>query len=461
SHQKYWQMLPVNPTGKGQGYSPYSAFSSTAGNTILISPELLEKESLLSASDLQKFKLPLTGKVDFNSAEQIRNELFEIAWHRYKSGDFFELKTAFDEFKLKEFDWLKDFAFYTVLKEMHAGKPWYDWPEEHKLYNAASLSALSGEIEDKLEKVKWLQCIFNMQLLELKNYCHSLNIELIGDIPFYVSYDSADVWANRKFFALDVDGKMVAVAGVPPDFFSEDGQLWGMPVFNWKALKEDNFSWWMKRLKRNKDLFDLLRLDHFRAFSSYWEVPSEAKTAKSGKWEKGPGDAFFHAAKETLNSLPFIAEDLGDIDKAVYDLRDHFNLAGMKVLQFAFGSEMPHSPHIPHNFTRNFFVYTGTHDNNTVKGWYRSETEKVKKEIDMYLNTAQSEETIAESMSRLAYSSVANTIILPLQDLLNLDEESRMNTPSSIENNWTWQLQQNELKGYEKLREWVSIYNRE
>src|SRR4029078_958503 len=264
---------------------------------------------------------------------------------------------------------------YAALKKQNGGKPWYEWEDGFKKRSDEALQKISNDHLDEIRKIKWLQFIFFKQWKELKDYCNNMNIQLIGDMPFYVSYDSSDVWANKEIFALDENGNRTGIAGVPPDAFSADGQLWGMPVFKWDVLKERNYDWWIERLKKNIELFDIVRLDHFRAFDEYWEVRPDAATAKHGQWKPCPGKDFFETVQKELGQLPFIAEDLGEITPSVYQLRDAFGLPGMKVLQFAFGDDMPRSPHINHHHDQNFIVYTGTHDNNTTAGWYRTEAD--------------------------------------------------------------------------------------
>jgi 4-alpha-glucanotransferase len=301
-----------------------------------------------------------------------------------------------------------------------------------------------------------------VQWHRLRTYCNNRGIQLFGDMPFYISYDSVDVWSNRDLFALDAEGNMTGVAGVPPDSFSEDGQLWGMPVFNWEVLKERDYDWWVGRLRKNMELYDLVRLDHFRAFADYWEVAASEKTARNGAWKPGPGADFFAFMEKALGSLPFVAEDLGEINDLVLKLRDDFNLPGMKILQFAFGDEMSQNDYIPHNYARNFIAYTGTHDNNTVLGWYRQEGRHYHTQIEHYVGRELGEHDINWVMARLAYASVAKTAILPLQDVLGIDEQGRMNTPGQGSGNWGWRLVPGQL-GHEAgqvLREWVRLYNR-
>jgi 4-alpha-glucanotransferase len=463
SKQHYWQLLPINPTEGGQGHSPYSAISSKAGNPLLISPELLVKEKLLDAQEIKSFFLPKQSKADYAKAEEVKYQLFDKAYKNFISSNFNRLKRDFEEFCAKEKAWLDDFALYVVLKKQNGGKPWYEWEAGFKQKAAETLQKFFVDQKDEISKAKWLQFIFFRQWKSLKEYCNNMNIQLIGDMPFYVSYDSADVWANKEIFALDENGNRTGIAGVPPDAFSADGQLWGMPVFNWEILKERNYDWWIERLKKNIELFDILRLDHFRAFDEYWEVPAGETTAKNGQWKSCPGKDFFETVQKELGELPFIAEDLGEITPAVYQLRDAFRLPGMKVLQFAFGGDMPHSPHISHHHEQNFIVYTGTHDNNTTVGWYKTETDdEMKRRMHQYLGKHFNENEVHKELGRLAYSSVGKIVILPMQDVLGLDESSSMNKPSSGENNWNWRLVPGQLAAdaEDQLKEWTYLYDR-
>jgi malto-oligosyltrehalose synthase/4-alpha-glucanotransferase len=463
SKQHYWQLLPINPTEAGQGHSPYSAISSKAGNPLLISPELLVKGKLLGATKIKQYYLPRNSKLDFAKAEEVKYKLFDEAYKNFVSADFGQLREDFQQFCLKEKSWLDDFALYSVLKKQNGGKPWYEWETDLKQRSTEALQQFSIAHADDINKVKWLQFIFFRQWKELKDYCNNMNIQLIGDMPFYVSYDSSDVWANKEIFALDENGNRTGMAGVPPDAFSADGQLWGMPVFKWDVLKETNYDWWIERFKKNIELFDIVRLDHFRAFDEYWEVPARETTAKNGQWKQCPGKDFFETVQKQLGELPFIAEDLGEITPSVYQLRDAFRLPGMKVLQFAFGGDMPQSPHISHHHEQNFIVYTGTHDNNTTVGWYKTEAdEEMKKRMNEYLARPFDEKEVHKELGRLAYASVGKIVILPMQDVLGLDEASRMNKPSSAENNWDWRLVPGQLSANAEslLKEWVYLYDR-
>ncbi len=459
SKQKYWQLLPLNPTEGGQGHSPYSAISGMAGNTLLISADLLAKEGLIDQKELIKYHLPNDGKVDYSTVEKTKEELLNKAyWSFLKQDD----RRAYEDFCEKESYWLDDFALFILLKQLNEGKPWFQWKDEYKLRDTKALKLLQEDNKDELYRIKWLQYIFNKQWKDLKVYCNERNISLIGDLPIYVSYDSSDVWSNREIFAINENGIAIGIAGVPPDAFSADGQLWGMPVFKWDILKDRNYDWWISRIKRNKELFDLIRIDHFRAFSAYWEVPAGESTAKNGEWKQGPGADFFNTIKNELGQLPFIAEDLGDVDDTVFALRDEFALPGMKVLQFAFGNDLPRSVHIPHNHSKNFIVYTGTHDNNTTRGWYKDADDTTRRLLNEYAGKEISEEEVHWTLARMAYASIAKTVILPLQDVLNLDETARMNIPASAENNWAWRLKPGQINKSteDKLKQLVDMFNR-
>ncbi|HEY1020815.1 MAG TPA: malto-oligosyltrehalose synthase [Flavisolibacter sp.] len=462
--QKYWQLLPLNPTEEGQGYSPYSALSSKAGYPLLISPEMLVKDGLLQPTDLQQRELPRESHTDFREAERVKEELFEKAFATFLQVKEHPLQEEFKHYVKKEKDWLDDFALFMQLKKVHAGQPWFAWPDDFKNRDAEALKKFAQKQSKELKKIKWLQFIFTRQWHDLRTYCNSRNIRFIGDLPFYISYDSSDVWANRDFFAIDADGRRTGIAGVPPDAFSDDGQLWGMPVFNWEAMKKNGYAWWIERLRKNIELFDLVRLDHFRAFAAYWEVAEGEQTARNGKWITGPGAEFFQAVEMALGDLPFVAEDLGDIDADVLHLRDAFRLPGMKVLQFAFGGDMPQSDYIPHNYEKNFLVYTGTHDNNTTVGWFRTEAaQDIKNRIRQYTGSDVNEGNIHHFFARMAYGSVASIAILPIQDVLGLDESARMNVPSSVQNNWSWRLVPGQINHATErlLLEWTRVFNRD
>ena len=461
SKQTYWQLLPLNPTMEESGHSPYSSFSSMAGNVLMISPESLAEQHLLTTEQLKEHYLPALEKINYSEVCNHKMALLEAAWLNYKGR--ISDKSDLNSFLTKEKYWLDDFALYVVLKNHFQQEPWHEWPPEFRLRQQSVLESFSKEHEDQLLKVKWFQLQFFKQWQDLKKYCLVHGIKLFGDLPFYVSYDSVDAWAHSEFFSLDDSGKITDVAGVPPDYFNSNGQLWGMPVFNWEALKNKNYNWWIQRIRKNLELYDVLRFDHFRAFIDFWKVSINETTAINGKWEMGPGSDFFQKLKHEFPDMPFIAEDLGDVSPAVFQLRDEYNLPGMKILQYAFDEQMPESIFIPHHYNANCVVYTGTHDNNTTRGWFREEvTREDRKRIENYLGHKVNEKTVCDAMIRLAYSSVAKLAIVPMQDILNLDEHSRINIPSTLEENWNWRMKDASL-GFEvmkKLSGWVTTYGR-
>jgi len=461
--QRFWQLLPLGPIEESQSYSPYSSTSGMAGNSLLISPELLRDDGLLTDAELKKVRLKNTGKVRYREVEKIKNHLFDIAFARFKNQTRSALHRQFEMFCEEESTWLQNFALYALLKSQ-LNKSWYHWPEELKQRDTKALDEVSRKHDITLEKIKWLQFIFTRQWEQLRFYCNQLNISLYGDLPFYVSYDSADVWASPQFFSLDENKNMTMVAGVPPDYFNSDGQLWGMPVFNWETLKANNYSWWTSRLKRNIELFDVVRLDHFRAFADYWEVSAQDKNARNGRWVAGPGKDFFNVMQKQLGNLPFIAEDLGDVNDKVFELRDEFKFPGMKVLQFAFSDIVGKSPYIPHRFNSNFVAYTGTHDNNTTVGWYRKETDsRIRANLSNYFGRRINEGNVHLELTRAAYQSVAEIVIIPMQDVLGLNETARMNKPASVHNNWIWRLREDGIsfpRIETRLRLWSELYDR-
>lgn len=489
SGQRWWQVLPLGPTGAEQHDSPYNTWSAMAGNPLLISLEGLADMGLLKQRELKKGKTALgsisagawdaadNGKkkrerrevnsfverVDYRSVEAVKWDLLERAFERFYKRVAGGTMDTFAKFCRAQSAWLDDYALFMALRRKNLNLPWYEWPESFQSREPSALTAFASLHEREITKEKWLQYIFFRQWHELVEHCHDLNILIMGDVPIYVGHDSADVWAHRHLFAVKEDGSMKAVAGVPPDYFNADGQLWNMPVFDWKAMKKEKYAWWINRLAHNQKLFDKVRLDHFRGFSAYWEVPAKETTAKNGEWKKGPGADLFEHVKRELGELPFVAEDLGDIDEPVYELRDRYALPGMKVLQFAFGEDMPLSNNIPHNYTRNFVVYTGTHDNNTLLGWFTEELdEEARMRLSGYTGTLVREENINDVMIRLAYASVANLCMVPMQDVLKLGSEYRMNSPASVGMNWKWRMLRDAFgkKEQKGLKNFVRLYNR-
>jgi malto-oligosyltrehalose synthase/4-alpha-glucanotransferase len=463
--QKYWQVLPMNPLTKEQSYSPYSATSVLAGNILLISPEQLFSQGLISQDDLNDHERKTKRKVKYESVETLKRHLLEIAYQNFKaSTTLHDIMQSFELFCNKEAYWLDDYAMYEVLKVANAGKPWSQWATEHKTRAKSALKVAAKQYSAALEAIKWEQFVFDTQWNEIRKYAEVLNIKLIGDLPFYAALDSADVWANPQLFNIDAEGNVLGVAGVPPDYFNAEGQLWGMPVYNWDAMKGDGYQWWIRRIAKNIELYDLIRLDHFRAFASYWEVPAENETAVNGDWKAGPGAEFFQTLVDYFGELPIIAEDLGEITPDVFALRDQFSLPGMKVMQFAFGDDMADSIHSPHNMsTDNCIAYTGTHDNNTTRGWYEDEADSsTKMRLEQYTDKKISKRNAVETLIRLAYASTAKIAIVPAQDLLNKSSKARMNTPASVDGNWAWRLKPKDLsqKIQEKLLTFTKLYGR-
>ena len=459
SGQTWWQMLPLGPTDSNQCHSPYSTLSSRAGNPLFIDLKDLVKMGLLEGSELKGIKRKFSLTIDFDEVKSSKNKLLEKAFDRLPP----ELNIRFTEFLQNESSWLDDYALFKILKMEQGNRPWYEWNSLYRLRDKAALTEIAKKFNKELQREKWIQYIFYSQWDSLRRYAKDHGVRFMGDVPYYVAHDSVDVWVNPKLFSLTDDGKLRTVAGVPPDYFNEDGQLWGMPVYNWSALKETGYRWWIDRLAHNCRLFDQVRLDHFRAFAAFWEVSVDADSAKHGQWITGPGIDFFDRAKDELGNMPFVAEDLGDIDAAVYKVRDHYNLPGMAVLQFAFGKDMTKSPHIPHQYSRTTVAYTGTHDNNTNLSWYNQDlSQSDKSRISKYFGRSIDSSTINNVLIRSLYASVADIVIVPMQDILNLDGSCRMNRPASTTGNWLWRIEQtaycksiqNQLYNYTK------IYNR-
>jgi 4-alpha-glucanotransferase len=439
SKQSYWQVLPVTPTGFGN--SPYNPTSVFAGNTLLISPEILKDEKLLrDFPKVRHGRFPL-DRASFGDAIVMKREMIRKAYRRFKErSDHAE----FEEFCLENSNWLESYSLYSALKE-ERGEPWYLWPKGLRDRKPDSLAEKGIKLKDAVDREKFAQFEFFKQWHSLKEFCAGLGIGLMGDVSFYVAYDSSDVWSNREIFKLDSKGKPTFVGGVPPDYFSETGQLWGNPVYDWDLLKKQDFSWWTQRLQQTLKLFDLTRLDHFRGFVAYWEVPRRAKTAVSGRWSAAPWEAFFETVKSRFPSMPFVAEDLGVITPDVRAVMKRFDLPGMEVLLFAFDSG-PDNPYLPENHSQNSVVYTGTHDTNTVRGWLRDEASpKQKKSLFEYVGRELSEGEASWEFIRLALNSAASLSIIPTQDVLSLGSDARMNRPSSAKGNWEWRATPEQL----------------
>ncbi len=458
--QSYWQILPLTPTDPIHFDSPYNSTSAFAGNPLLISPERLVQEGWLEKSELQSLPDFAQDKVDYPAVHPYKEKLLDLAYERFAGKS---RPNDYEGFCAEHSAWLEDFALFLALKFKFSGQVWGDWPLELRERQPAALQAARKELIDGVNREKFRQYVFSRQWISLRNYCREQGIQIFGDIPIYVDYDSSDVWVHPELFQLDEHKKPQAVAGVPPDYFSASGQLWGNPVYRWDLIKESGYAWWARRIAHNLKLFDLIRIDHFRGLVAYWEVPATEKTAVNGRWIEAPAMDFFNHLTRKFPCLPVIAEDLGTITPDVREVMNHFNLPGMKVLLFAFGPDLPTNPYIPHNLPRHCVAYTGTHDNNTARGWFEREaTPEEKNRLFRYLGREVSSEEVSRELVRLAMMSSANTAIFPIQDILGLGEEARMNRPSTREGNWQWRLSPDlltpEVTG--RLRELTEIYGR-
>jgi 4-alpha-glucanotransferase len=452
SGQHYWQMLPVGPTGFGN--VPYQCSSVFAGNPLLIGLEPLVEDGLLEIDDLRDIRIFPESSVDFAAASGYKIPLIEKACREFDRLATGSQKSEFEQFCMTNSVWLDDFAVFMALKEAHNLAAWNTWEEPVRLHQPDSLNIVRSRLAVRIRYHKYQQYFFDKQWHTLKKYCNSNGISLIGDIPIFTALDSADVWAHPGMFYLDDRGMPTVVAGVPPDYFSKTGQLWGNPLYRWDVMKEDGYRWWLDRIRYNIRLFDLVRIDHFRGFARYWEIPRIDKTAERGCWQPGPGAGLFEKLEQGIGKLPVIAEDLGVITPDVEALRDRFGFPGMRVLLFAFSGDAKKNLHLPYLHRTNCVVYTGTHDNTTVKGWFHGEDTGATTQTDAerqdetrralaYLGTDGSR--INWDFIRLAMTSVADTAIIPLQDILGLGNEARMNTPGTTHGNWQWRFPVNML----------------
>ncbi|MGK7397481.1 MAG: 4-alpha-glucanotransferase [Candidatus Cyclobacteriaceae bacterium M3_2C_046] len=461
--QHYWQILPLNPVNEQNGFSPYSSLSAFAGNTLFISPDILCHEGYVDESDLQYKYYFRDSSVDYSLAVSYKAYILDKAYEGFKRNPGDDKLNDYHNFCNYHNFWIDDYALFVALTEKFKTINWNQWPAAYRDRQPEALESARRSLKDSIDKEKFLQFVFFHQWYRLKHYCDLKKIHFIGDLPIYVSYDSSDVWAFPHIFKLDEKKNPITVSGVPPDYFSETGQLWGTPIFNWDLLKNQNYEWWMTRMGHNLSLFDMVRLDHFRAFSAYWEVPADHETAINGHWVKGPGADFFDHLKRRFPDLPLIAEDLGTIDDDVKDLIARFDLPGMKVLLFAFGPEMAQNPYILHNHEQNAVIYTGTHDNNTIRGWFENEASPEEKHsVAIYLQKQVDENNINDVLLSMALMSVGNLVIFPLQDAMGLGQESRMNIPSIGKGNWTWRFIPDQLTRElsTKLFNLMKIYNR-
>lgn len=463
ARQKYWQILPLGQTGYGN--SPYQCYSAYAGNIYLVSLEKLVDDGFLSLADLENAPLGIADKVDFESAVCFKLPLLKRAFENFRQTSDDQIVGEFHEFCDTNAYWLEDYALFQALRSANDDAPWLDWEEPLKLRHVDSLETAKRDLDDEAFAQKFYQFAFFRQWFALKSYANSKGILIIGDIPIYVAFDSSDVWCGQDQFKLNDDGSPSVVTGVPPDYFSKTGQLWGNPIYNWEKMRSEGFGWWVSRVRFNLSLFDIARLDHFIGFTRAWEIPGKDKTAERGQWVPAPGYDLFSTFRHALGDLPLLAEDLGDLTPEVENLRDSFGLPGMRILQFAFGGDA-RNLHLPHNYVQNAVVYTGTHDNDTVVGWIKSK-KKVKKGADTSLEHCSKymqidPREIHWEFIRTALASVADIAIIPMQDLLGLDNKARMNVPATTDGNWTWRYKDGDLTEAiaSKLAELNELYGR-
>lgn len=453
--QSLWQVFPLGPTGYGD--SPYQCFSAFAGNPLLVSPDKLKEYGFLSEEELKDYPKSDPKKVDFGNVIEYKKKILRAAFINFKKNSN-GLDKNYKYFCNENKEWLDDFALFIACKDAHKGAVWSEWEKGLINREETAIKEWSNKLSDDIFYHKFVQFVFFKQWKELKEYTNEKGIKVIGDMPIFIAYDSADLWANKELFTVDENGKLTFVAGVPPDYFSETGQLWGNPLYKWDEMEKDEFHWWRKRFTSLLEFVDIIRIDHFRGFEAYWKIPGDAETAINGKWVKAPGDKLFEIVQKYLGDIPILAEDLGVITPPVEALRDQFGFPGMKVLQFAFGTGMERK-FLPHNFIPNCVVYTGTHDNDTTKAYF--EKEKKNKENDIYEHAQKylnySGKDILSELIRTAYASVANFVIIPMQDIMNLGGEARMNFPSTLGGgNWAWrftwdQLSEEITKRYKEL----------
>lgn len=435
--QSLWQILPLGPTGFGD--SPYQSFSTFAGNPYFIDLDELVKEGILTEDECSSYDWGDSKEfIDYSKIYNSKSKILRLAYNRINIGE----NEKFREFCTENSWWLNDYALYMSIKDSKNGEPWIEWPKSLRLREEEALSKIEEELKDDVEFYKYQQYLFTVQWNKLKSYANENGIKIIGDIPIYVSLDGSDTWSNPKLFQVDEDGLPTDVAGCPPDSFSETGQLWGNPLYNWEYNKETNYEWWIKRISHSFKLHDIVRIDHFRGFDEYYAIPYSDDTAKNGQWRQGPGIDLFDCIKKELGELDIIAEDLGFLTDSVIKLLEDTGYPGMKILQFAFDSR-EESDYLPHNYTKNSIVYTGTHDNDTIMGWYKEIDELDRDMAHNYLNNYKNKDELQWDFIALAMRSVSNTCIIPVQDYLGLGSDTRINTPATSGNNWKWRMKDN------------------
>lgn len=459
TRQSYWQILPLTPPNPYH-YSPYHSPSAFAGNPLLISPEWLVRDGYIEEPEITQAPEFSPDRVDFPAVISFKRRMLDKAFTRFRKE---EASQEYLVFCRDHGGWLEDFALFSALSGHRPEDTWCDWPADLRDRHPQALDSARIDLAEAIEKVKFFQFLFFRQWSALKRYANDRGIHVIGDIPVYVDYNSADVWANPELFRLDENKRPVVVAGVPPDYFSATGQLWGHPIYDWQALQQTGYEWWLSRIQHTMALCDINRIDHFRGLVAFWEVPAQDDTALNGRWVDVPVCDFFHAVLKRFAALPIIAEDLGVITADVREMIRYLGFPGMKILLFAFGSDLASHPYAPHNMDKNCIVYTGTHDNNTVRGWFDNEaTDDEKNRLFQYLGREVTPEALPWEMIRLGMMSPANTAIFPLQDLMGLGQEARMNLPSQKPGNWLWRFSPEMLTREiaDRLRDMTIIYGR-
>jgi 4-alpha-glucanotransferase len=444
--QHLWQILPLNAVHRGGDYSPYFNWSAFAGNTLLISPEMMVRDGFLKPADLEPNPGFTGGEADYAMAEEYRARLFDVAFDRFRSGGTSRSQDVFGLFCSENHSWLQDAVRFKVLTNRFGSDAWQEWPDEIKRRDPLALREFDSNSAEELHKEKFLQFLFSLQWQALRAYCNQMQIQIFGDIPIYVPYNSADVWSHPDLFKLDDQMRPESVSGVPPDYFSATGQLWGHPVYRWDRLQADGYRWWVDRIKHNIAMFDWIRIDHFRGLVAFWEVPASHTSAIDGKWVPAPVDDFLSFLFHRFPMLPMVAEDLGLITADVREVMRRYDIPGMRVALFAFGEDFPHGAYLPHNMDSHGVFFTGTHDTNTVEGWFESEAgEEEKHRLAKYLGYKLSSGMVHWAMIRLVMISPARIALIPFQDVLGLGESSRMNWPGKPHGNWRWRLNGGEL----------------
>ncbi len=457
TNQTIWQILPLTPTGYGN--SPYASYSAFAGNAYLISPDILHQKELLTEKELEDIKLPSKTRADYDASFDNKDKIYKLAFKRFSKKLSAQDKKNFKKFKADNKHWLDDYVLFRACSLHFNKQPWNTWEKDIARRKPAALKAYRSKFSDEIEFQYWLQFEFNNQWMALKEYANERGIRVIGDIPIFVDHNSADVWANPKYFEVDEQGNRTKVAGVPPDYFSKTGQLWGNPLYKWGELEKDGYSWWVERFEHMFEAFDAIRVDHFRGFDAYWEVKADQKTAEKGQWVDGPGKKLFDTILKECGELPIIAEDLGFMTEGVQKLRDKYHFPGMKIIQFAFDSDSANS-FLPHNYSQNSVAYSGTHDNDTALGWYQTTSAEEQHRARTY--TRSSGNDIHWEFIRLGMLSVSDQAIFPLQDYMGLNSEHRMNIPGTSSNNWLWRYTSKMLQAVdeEHITHLVELSNR-